>query len=96
MMSRWFQPSKQGPSTRKMSMKDTALTVCTWILSTRKVSATSFSRDRRALRNMTPQKGSANPENRPLLPGRTTSPGIMPFRRIEGVFERRELIFRLA
>ena len=58
LMSRWFQPSKQSPSTRKMSMKDTAHTVCTWISSTRKVFATSFSRDRRALRNMTPRKGS--------------------------------------
>ena len=50
-LSWWFQPSKQSPSTRKMSMNDTAHTVCTWISSTRKVSATSFSRDRRALRN---------------------------------------------
>ena len=28
-MSRWFQPSKQIPSTRKMSMNDTTHTVCT-------------------------------------------------------------------
>ena len=57
LISSWFQPSKQSPSTRKMSMKDTAHTLCTWISSTRKVSATSFSRDRRALRNMTLRKG---------------------------------------
>ena len=57
-MSRWFQPSKQSPSTRKMSMNDTAHMVCTWISSTRKVSATSFSRDQRALRNMTSRRGS--------------------------------------
>ena len=43
-MSRWFQPFKQSPSTQKMSMKDTAHTVCIWISS--------------ALRNMTPRKGS--------------------------------------
>ena len=55
-MSRWFQPSKQSPSMRKMSMNDTTHTVCLWISSTRNVSATSFSRDRRALRNMTPRK----------------------------------------
>ena len=42
-MSRWYQPSKQSPSTRKMSMKDTAYTVCTWISSMRKVSATNTS-----------------------------------------------------
>ena len=35
-MSRWFQPSKQSPSTRKIAMKVTAYTVCTWISSTRK------------------------------------------------------------
>ena len=55
-MSRWFQPSKQSPSTRNMSMKNPAHTVCTWISSTRKVSATSFSRHRRVL-ELTPKIG---------------------------------------
>ena len=57
-LSKWFQPSKQSPSTRKMSTNVTAHTVCTWISSTTKVSATSFSREQRALQNMTPRKGS--------------------------------------
>ena len=105
-MSRWFQPSKKSPSTRKRYGTHDMHVSYTSHHPWGKFLQQAFLEIEGHFETWPHEKVQsdrstrfwANPENRPLLPECTTPPGIMRFRPIGGVFwtPRADISFSLT